>query len=230
VAAHTDWPMRRQVRDDARQKGAAGMWWLPAASLLVLSLVLHVTTALHVLSFGPLFATRQESARDSAIREAQARSSAAGTTSNARAASTIQLQAGDHPNVTNVDVPVPPDARLADPSSRGRAGGTPSPDRAVLATAGNVPDVLAFYRDELARRGWHEVRTWMSKPVDGVQGPGGAVSAFCRAVDMPALLVGVASDETGRSQVRLLIDDDQPGPCASTPEPDPREGHPPPVF
>ena len=47
---------------------------------------------------------------------------------------------------------------------------------------------------------------------------------------MPALLVGVVSREAGLSEFRLLIDTRQPGPCASSIDPDPWNGRSPPVF
>ncbi len=206
------------------------MWWLPAVSLLALGMVLYVTNALHVLTFSPLVTGRQEAARDLAVQEALARQPAPSTAGDHRAAPTIQLRAGEDPDAAQFDIPVPLDARMPNPRTRRGERATPSPDRALLATAGEVPAVLAFYRAELATHGWHEVRTWMSRPANGVTGPGGAVSAFCRAIDMPALLVGVVSREDGLSEVRLLIDTDQPGPCASGTEQDPWNGSPPPVF
>ena len=206
------------------------MWWLPAVSLLLLGMLFYVTSALHVLSFSPLVAGRQEAARDTAVREALARQPVPPAAGNSRTAPTIQLRAGEHPAAAQFDIPVPPDARMPDTSTRRGGGATPSPDRALLATPGEVPDVLAFYRDELAAHGWHEVRAWMSRPVSGASGPGGAVSVFCREVDMPALLVGVVSREPGLSEVRLLIDTEQPGPCGSAAEQNPWNGRPPPVF
>ncbi len=206
------------------------MWWLPAVSLLAFGALLYVTSALHVLSFSPLVTGRQETARDDAVREALARHTAPSTAGNARAAPTIQLQAGEHPGAAQLDIPVPPDARMPGARTPGDERAAPSRDRALLATSGSVADVLAFYRVELAAHGWHEVRSWMSRPADGVLGPGGAVSAFCRGVDMPALLVGVVSHEAGLSELRLLVDAETPGPCASSTEPDPWNDRPPPVF
>lgn len=205
------------------------MWWLPAVSLLALGVLLYVTSALHVLSFSPLVTGRQAAERDTAVRDALARQPAPSTAGNSRPAPTIQLRAGEHQDAAHFDIPVPPDARMPGTGTGGGGRATPSPDRALLATPGEVPDVLAFYRDELATHGWHEVRTWMSRPANGVPGPGGAVSAFCREIDMPALLVGVVSREAGLSELRLLIDADQPGPCASSSEQDPWTGRPP-VF
>jgi hypothetical protein len=107
---------------------------------------------------------------------------------------------------------------------------TPQRDRALFSTSGDVADVLAFYRDELADDGWHEVRAWMARPAHGAPGPGGAVSAFCQGVDLPALLVGVVSQETGPSELRLFLDAGEPGLCTSSPRPDPWNGSPPLVF
>jgi hypothetical protein len=218
------------VRNGARQKGAAVMWWLPAVSLLALAALLYGASALHVLSFSPLVAERQEAARDEAVREALEQYSAPATAGNRRPAPTIQLQAGPHPGAAELDIPVPPDARIANARARGGERAAPSPDRAVLATSGEIADVLEFYRVELATHGWHEVRAWMSRPANGVPGTGGAVSAFCREIDMPALLVGVVSRDDGLSELRLLIDTETPGPCASSAEPDPWDSRPPPVF
>jgi hypothetical protein len=206
------------------------MWWLPAAGVLVVGLALYITSALHVLSFSPLVTGRQEAARDSAVRNALAQHPAPAPAGTDRAVPTIQLRAGEHPDAAQFNIPVPPDARMPGTRTRGNESATPSGDRALLATSREVSDVLAFYRDELATRGWHEVRTWMSRPANGVPGPGGAVSAFCREIDMPALLVGVVSREAGLTELRLLIDTEQPGPCASSSEPNPWNGHPPPVF
>ena len=206
------------------------MWWLPAASLLALGVLLYVTSALHVLSFSPLVTGRQATERDIAVQDAIARLPAPSAAGNSRTAPTIQLRDGEHRDAIVFDIPVPPEARLPGASIRSGGRATPSPDRALLATPGEVPDVLAFYRDELATRGWHEVRTWMSRPANGVPGPGGAVSAFCREIDMPALLVGVVSREAGLSELRLLIDAEQPGPCASSSDQDPWDGRPPPMF
>jgi hypothetical protein len=218
------------VRNDAHQKGAVAMWWLPAVSLLALGVLLYVTSALHVLSFSPLVTGRQAAERDSAVREALAQTATPTSAGNSRAALTIPLQAGASPDAPHFDIPVPFDARMPDVRTRRDESVAPSRDRALLATSGEVPDVLAFYRDELATLGWHEVRAWMSRPANGVPGPGGAVSVFCQGVDMPALLVGVVSREAGLNELRLLIDYEQPGPCASSSEQDPWNGRPPPMF
>ena len=206
------------------------MWWLPAVSLLALGVLLYLTSALHVLSFSPLVTGRQAAERDHAVQEALGKVEMPVSAGNSRAAPTIQLQAGADPDAARFDIPVPFDARMPNVRTREGESATPSRDRALLATSGEVADVLAFYRDELASRGWHEVRTWMSRPADGVPGPGGAVSAFCREIDMPALLVGVVSRGDGPSELRLLLDAEEPGPCASSSERDPRNGPPPPVF
>jgi hypothetical protein len=206
------------------------LWWLPAVSMLALGALLYVTSALHVLSFSPLLTGRQEAALDDAVREALEQHSTVSTVGNRRPAPTIRLQVGQDAGAAQVDIPVPHDARIPNARTRGGERAAPSLDRAVLATSGEVADVLAFYRDELAMHGWHEVRTWMSRPANGVPGTGGAVSAFCREADMPALLVGVVSRDDGMSEIRLLIDAEPPGPCASSAEPDPWDSRPPPVF
>jgi hypothetical protein len=220
----------RPVRNGAHPKGAMAMWWLTAVSLLALGILIYVTSALHVLSFSPLVTGRQAAERDNAVREALEKAETPASAGNSRAAPTIQLQAGAESDAARFDVPVPFDARMPNARTREGQSATPSRDRALLATSGEVADVLAFYRDELASHGWHEVRTWMSRPANGVPGPGGAVSAFCREADRPALLVGVVSREAGLSELRLLIDAEQPGPCASSSEQDPWNGRPPPVF
>jgi hypothetical protein len=173
---------------------------------------------------------RQAAERDAAVREALAQTATPASAGNSRAAPTIQLHAGVSSDAAHFDIPVPFDAHRPNVRTRGVESATPARDRALLATSGKVADVLAFYRDELAAHGWHEVRTWMSRPANGVPGPGGAVSAFCREADRPALLVGVVSREAGLSELRLLIDAEQPGPCASSSEQDPWNGRPPPVF
>jgi hypothetical protein len=193
-------------------------------------MLLYVTSALPVLSFSPLVAGRQEGARDDAVREALERHTAPSSAGNSRAAPTIQLQAGEHPGAVQLDIPVPPDARMAGARTREDTRATPMPDRAAFTTAGDVADVLAFYRAELAAHGWHEIRSWMSRPAHGAPGPGGAVSAFCRSIDTPALLVGVVSQETGRTELRLFLDADDPGLCSSSIGPDPWDSSPPPVF
>jgi hypothetical protein len=204
------------------------MWWLPAVSLLASGMLLYLTSALHVLSFSPLVAGRQEATRDDAVREALERHTA--SSSAGSAAPTIQLQAGEHPGAEPLDIPVPPAARMSGARTREDARSTQWRDRAVFTTPGDVADVLAFYRVELATHGWHEIRSWMARPAHGMPGSGGAVSAFCRGVNMPALLVGVVSQETGPSELRLFLDGEEPGLCASTPGPDPWNGSPPPVF
>ena len=206
------------------------MWWLPATSLLTVGVLLYVTSALHVLSFSPFVVSRHEADRDAAVREVLAQRTTPASASNDRAVSTIRLRAGEHPDAAQLDVPVPPGARMLNPrTGDSNQGAIPSRDRALLATSGEMSDVLAFYRDELVPRGWHEVRAWMSRPTIGVPGPGGALSVFCRDADMPALLVGVVSPEAGMSELRLLIDTDQPGPCASSAGPDPWGGRSPPM-
>ena len=206
------------------------MWWLPAASLLALGTLLYVTSALHVLSFSPLVTGRQEAARDDAVRVALARYSAPATAGNDRVAPTIQLRSGEHPGAAQFDIPVPPDARMGGTRTPEDERATQGRDRAMFTIAGDVTEVLAFYRRELMADGWYEVRAWMSRPALGAPGPGGAVSAFCREVDMPALLVGVMSHEGGPSALHLFVDADQPGPCASSSGPEPWNGSPPPMF
>jgi hypothetical protein len=211
------------------KKGAVAMWWFPAASLLALGMLLYVTSALHSLSFSPLVIGRQEAARDAAVREALAQHGAQLMVGNDRAAPTIQLQAGEHPGAERLDIPIPPDARLIGARTGEDQRATQIRDRAVFATPGDVAEVLAFYRVELAADGWQEIRAWMARPAHGASGHGGAVSAFCRGVDTPTLLVGVVSEETGSSQLRLFLDAAS-GLCASSPGPDPWNGSPPLVF
>jgi hypothetical protein len=103
-------------------------------------------------------------------------------------------------------------------------------DRAVMVTSSDLADVLAFYRTELPAQGWHEVRAWMSRPAQDAPGPGGAVSVFCRGVDTPALLIGVVSQQSGPSELRLIVDPANSGPCASSVGPDPHDGLPPQLF
>jgi hypothetical protein len=206
------------------------MWWFPTLSMLMLGLALFVASALQVLSFSPLATGRQEPDRDDAIGEAMAWQPAPAPRGNYRAAPTIQLRTGPQPDAAQFDVPVPPDARVPGPRMRGGEGVPPSSDRALLLTSGAMSEVLAFYRDELAIRDWYEVRSWMARPPNGVLGPEGAISAFCQGIDGPVLLVGVASGEAGLSELRLLLDAEQPGPCASSSSPGPWDGHPAPIF
>ena len=206
------------------------MLWLPAASLLALGMLLFVTSALHVFSFSPLVIARQEAARDDAVREALAQHSTAATAGNDRAAPRIQLRSSEHPGAARFDIPVPPDARTPGARMPGHEHATQWRDRAMFITSGDVAEVIAFYRLELESQGWHEVRAWMSRPAHGTPGTGGAVSAFCRDIDMPAFLVGVVSHEAGLSELRLIIDAEQPGPCASSTGPEPRNNFPPPMF
>lgn len=211
------------------------MWWLPVASMFVLGLVFYVTSALHVLSFSPLLVGRQAAERE-AQAQAQAQAKATSNTSEARASAgntiattTIRLRAGQGPGAVQVSIPVPPDAQVADTTIRGERV-TVRPDRAILTTSGEVVIVLAFYRATLAEHGWHEVRTWMSRPAEGASGPGGAVSVYCRAADAPALHLSVVSYAPGQSELRLLLDADSPGACASSSSPDQPEDPPVPVF
>ena len=205
------------------------MWWLPAVGLLALGMVMYVMSALHVLTFSPLNVGRQAAEREAmALRALEPPEPRASVRSGMFPAPTVHLQAGGHPGAPRFTIPVPRDARLPD-ATRGERE-APGRDRIVLVTSSDVSDILAFYRAELASDGWHEVRAWMSRPAQGIDGRGGAVSAFCREVNMPALLVGVVTTETGPSELRLLIDADQPGPCASSSEEDPWRGRPPAAF
>jgi hypothetical protein len=222
--------LRRPVRNDAHQKGVVSMWWLPAVSLLALGTLLYVASALSVLSFSPLVVGRQEAARDDAVRAALARHGEVSTAGNERAAPTIQLLSGGHPGAAPLDVPVPPDALMPDARTRDDERAAQLRDRAMMVTGGDLADVLAFYRDELPAQGWHEVQAWMSRPAQGAPGPGGAVSVFCRGVDTPALLIGVVSPQSGPSELRLIVDPADPGLCASSVEPTPRDGLPPQLF
>lgn len=206
------------------------MWWLPAVSLLAVGMLIYMASALHVLSFSPLVAGRQETARDDAVREALARQMSSTSADTGRAALTVRLQAGEHPDTAQLDVPVPLDARMPGARSRDGERATQGRDRAVFATSGDVADVLAFYRAELATHGWHEVRAWMVRPAQGTPGPGSAVSAFCRSSDLPVLLVGVVSQESGPSEVRLFLDAEESGLCALSTGPDRCNGSPPPMF
>ena len=117
------------------------MWWLPAVSLLAVGTLFYVMSALHVLSFSPLIAGRQEAARDDAVREALERHTAPSSAGNPRVAPTIQLRAGEHPGAEPLDIPVPPDARLAGARSREDGRDTHIRDRALFATSGDVADV-----------------------------------------------------------------------------------------
>ena len=138
------------------------MWWLPATSLLTVGVLLYVTSALHVLSFSPFVVSRHEVDRDFAVREVLAQRTTPASVSDDRVVSTIRLRAGEHPDAARFDVPVPPGARMLNPrTGDSNQGAIPSRDRALLATSGEMSDVVAFYRDELVPRGWHEVRGWM---------------------------------------------------------------------
>jgi len=117
---------------------------------------------------------------------------------------------------------------MANPETGGDRS-TLSPDRPLPATARDVPDLLAFYCDELATRGWHEVRTSMWRRVNGVPGPEGAVSAWSRGIHMPALLVGVVFREDGPGEFRLPMNSDWTSPCRSGAEQDAWNGPPPPM-
>lgn len=206
------------------------MWWLPAVSLLLVGFVAYVGSALHVLNFSPFVAQQQESARADAVRTALEEQKAMGVARVSRNAPTVQLQAAERPDAEPRDVPVPPSA-LAPNRRAGRgADMAQQPDRAVFATYEDLADVLKFYREALVSLGWHEVRTWMTRPTDGVAGPGMVVSAFCQGVDQPALLVAVVSTESGPNELRLLLDGDRQGPCSSSGTPDPWNGQAPPVF
>ena len=162
------------------------MWWFPAVSLLGLGLVIYVASAAHVLSFSPLVIGRHANEREAAVREALADQQGLPTAGNRRVAPSIQLRAGEKPDAVSVEVPVPHDARMLDAGHRNGVAVTPDHDRALFITIGDVATVLEFYRAELSLLGWHEVRTFMSRPVIGAPGPGGAVSAFCRDADTPA--------------------------------------------
>jgi hypothetical protein len=206
------------------------MWWLPAAGLLAVGMLIYVTSALHVLNISPVVVGAQEIARDDAVREALAQHTAPVSLGNSRVAPTIRLQVDGPQGAAPLDIPVPPDARLSEARTADDGRASQRRDRAVLITSGDVAEVLAFYRAELADRDWHEVRSWMSRPAHGAPGAGGAVSAFCRGTDTPALLVGVTSRESGPSEIRLLLDPEDPGLCTSSVGPDPWNGSPPPVL
>ena len=188
------------------------MWWFPAVSLLGLGLVIYVASAAHVLSFSPLVIGRHASEREAAVREALADRPGRPTAGNRRVAPSILLRACEQPDSVSVEVPVPHDALLLDAGHRDGMAVAPAHDRALFTTIGDVATVLEFYRAQLSSLGWHEVRTFMSRPVIGAPGTGGAVSAFCRDADTPAILVGVVSRESGPSELRLLIDSTQSGP------------------
>lgn len=202
------------------------MWWLPTTVLLLVGFGVYVASALHVLSFSPLRADRLGEGRADAVREVPALQA---SEQAERVAATIRLSVGEPPAVVQHDVPLPFGIRASGtrPTDEGAAR---SRDRAVFVTPGALADVLTFYRSELARRDWHEVRTWMSRPPDGAAGPGMVVSAFCRGLDQPSLLVAVVSPEPGASELRLLLDADADGPCASSGRSSPWYDRPPPVF
>lgn len=205
------------------------MWWLPAASMLALGLMIYVTSAAHVLNFSPLTVARNAADRAEQRAVGEARATTPSTDRN-QAVRTIQLRAGDQAGAATFEIPIPPDAHATGGLGRGGGSTGESRDRALLGTYGEIPDVLTFYRRELSSRGWHEVRSWLSRPTDGVAGPAGAVSVFCHGADLPSLMVGVVTTEDGVSELRLLVDSEQPGACASTPPTDPWSGPDAPVY
>jgi len=192
------------------------MWWLSMIGLLTVSVVIYVGSAAHVLSFGPLFAQRSAAERDAAAQAAVSREREAAVAVEGSARSVRLRVTGGSAGDLQVNVPVPPNASVADWGARQGVAGPLPEDRLLFRTPSNMATVLSFYRDSLAAHGWHEVRTWMSRPTDGVAGVGSAISAFCSSVDRPSLLVGVLSFEDGSSEVRVLFDPDQAGPCASS--------------
>lgn len=192
------------------------MWWLSMIGLLTVSVVLYVGSAAHVLSFGPFFAKRSAAERDAAVQAAVARERDASVTAAEPPRSVRLRVATGPPGDAHASVPVPPDASLANWGARRGAAESFPEDRLLFRTPSSMAAVLSFYRDELAARGWHEVRTWMSRPTAGVAGIGSAISAFCSDMDRPSLLIGVLSFDDGSSEVRVLFDPDRAGPCASS--------------
>lgn len=206
------------------------MWWLSMTGLLAVSVLVYVGSAAHVLTFSPLN-TQRAAADRAAAGEGERAQQRDASSASAGAAPSIRLRVtGGALGAQQIIVPILPDAQA--PGTTGQPGGGQAApeDRLYFRTPSGLTDVLSFYRQELAARGWHEVRTWMSRPATGASGIGGAISAFCWDVDRPTLLVGVLSFEDGSSEVRLIVDADQPGPCASTSPPGDQWTDLPPLF
>ncbi len=192
------------------------MWWLSMTGLLAVSVLIYVGSAAHVVSFSPLVTQRAAADRDAAVEAARAEAQAASTAAKTASQSIRLRTSGGPAGAEQAFVPVPPDAQVLSPGARSEGGQPAREDRLLFRTRGSLADVMAFYRDTLPARGWHEVRSWMSRPTTGAAGIGSAISAFCWGVDRPALLIGVLTADDGSSEVRVLFDADREGPCAAS--------------
>jgi len=187
------------------------MWWFTPAALLTISLAVYTYAAAHVYTFSPLHTQREAAAtvENRATEQAQ----------QDTPVQWLRLWPGDTIALMPFEIPVPADGMLtAMPPDK-------QPDRASLSVPNGLSGLLTFYRAELSASGWHEVRSWMARPVGTDVGPGNAFSVFCRASDGPFLVVAITHDPTdGRSSLHLRLSGEQPGPCNAATLPTPGDG------
>ena len=188
------------------------MWWFPVVVVPVVGMVLFVTAALHVVSFGPVAAKRDaDQAREYQAALTELRTGRGG------AATAIQLPLAPTPRRAQDEIPIPPNARLVANTTHG--DGESFSIRMALEATGDVAGVLAFYRDELPLRGWEEVfmRRWRSEGAEGAAMPTSELSAFCRGEDGPRFVIAAIPTSSTTSRALIRIDSATPGPCAASP-------------
>ena len=185
------------------------MWWFTLGSMLTISFVVYIASAAQVYTFSPFVMQRAAAAADEDQRARQQAPEAASV-------QWLKLWPGEAVSLLPIEVPVPTASALtAMPRAK-------QPDRAELNVPTSLSDLLSFYRTELATGGWHEVRSWMARPVTSGSAPGNAFSIFCRAAEGPALLVAIAHDPAdGTSSLHLRVSAEQPTPCDAATMPTP---------
>src|SRR6266508_1455724 len=121
---------------------------------------------------------------------------------------TVELLPGALPAELSADLPMAPGSRLVGSVARRSAQGLVNAE-VVVDSPGAPRDVIAFYREGLAARGWSAPQHPAGGPPGGFQpGPPFApleMSLLCQSEDGPMLFLRVGSLRADVSDVRLSI-------------------------
>ncbi len=122
----------------------------------------------------------------------------------------VQLLPGRLPDDSLLRVPLAANSTVIGTSIRWQRQGPPHID-VVLSVPREVPDILAFYERELGQLGWNPA-AWPSHSA-----PGGFISSgvgrphyFSRGEDGPILVLSLAGQEDGHTEVRVRTQDPFP--------------------
>lgn len=181
-----------------------------ASALLACGMVLAAGAGLLQSSAGHAQQGDQQGDDAALVRELAERllTGPRGSPSPGGQAPTAQLLPGQLPPDLGLDLPMPPGARLLGSLAR-RFGDRPFNVEVVLDAPGAPSQVLDFYQQELAARGWTSRQEGFRGFPGGFQ-PGGqfappAFNAFCQSETGPLLMLNAVALERGGSDVRLSV-------------------------